>query len=72
VWLGIRFLKAEKVRRKFHRHVVTVFGEGGMKEGTVREWFRLFKKGRSNVHDEERGGRLSLATDESKTKISGK
>ena len=33
---------------------------------------RKKKKARSNVHDEERGGRLSLATDDSNTKISGK
>jgi hypothetical protein len=51
---------------------VSVYGEGGMKEGNVREWCRLFKKGRSNVHYEERGGRLSLAADDSNTKISGK
>jgi hypothetical protein len=28
-----------------------------MREGTVRQWCRMFKSGRTNVHDEERSGR---------------
>ena len=47
----------KNVRRKFHRQLVVVYGDGGMEEENVREWCRLFKIGRSNVHDEERSGR---------------
>jgi hypothetical protein len=27
-----------------------------MSEGTVRQWCRMFKDGRTNVHDEEQSG----------------
>ncbi|KAG8226287.1 hypothetical protein J437_LFUL002726 [Ladona fulva] len=43
-----------------------------MSEGVVREWVRLFKSGRENIHDEERSGRPSLVTDELVQKIDGK
>lgn len=52
--------------------LLQIMGKVEVKEGNVREWCRLYKKGRSDVRDEERDGRLSLATDESNTKISGK
>ena len=37
--------------------------EGAMNRGNVRKWCRLFKEGRTNVHDEERSGRPSLVPD---------
>jgi transposase len=35
-----------------------------MSEGTVRQWCRMFKDGRTDVHDEERSGRPSSMSDE--------
>jgi transposase len=35
-----------------------------MSEGTVSQWCRMFKDGRTNVHDEERSGRPSVVSDD--------
>jgi hypothetical protein len=40
-----------------------VYGQNVMSEGTVRQWCRMFKDGRTNVHDEERSGRPSAVSD---------
>jgi hypothetical protein len=42
----------------------TVYGQNVMSEGTVRQWCRMFKDGRTNVHDEEGSGRLSVVSDD--------
>jgi transposase len=34
-----------------------------MSEGTVGQWCRMFKNGRTNVHDEERSGQPSVVSD---------
>jgi hypothetical protein len=41
-----------------------VYGHNVTSEGTVRQWCRLFKDGRTNVHDEERSGRLCVVSDD--------
>ncbi|GBN86984.1 hypothetical protein AVEN_86135-1 [Araneus ventricosus] len=43
-----------------------------MSEGMVRKLVRSFKDGRTNVHDEERSGRLSVITEDLVQKIDGK
>jgi transposase len=35
-----------------------------MNEGTIRQWCRRFKDGRTDVHDVERSGRPSVMTDD--------
>jgi hypothetical protein len=35
-----------------------------MIEVTVRQWCRMFRDGRTNVHDEERSGRPSVVRDD--------
>jgi hypothetical protein len=35
-----------------------------MSEGTVRQWCRVFKDGRTNVHDEDRSGRPSVVSED--------
>jgi transposase len=35
-----------------------------MSEGTVRQWFRMFKDWKTNVHDEQRSGRPSVVSDD--------
>jgi hypothetical protein len=54
----VRFLNAESVSpaAEIHRQIVEVHGEGAINEGSVRKWCRLFKEGRTNVHDEEQSG----------------
>jgi hypothetical protein len=49
-----------------------MYDEGAVKEGNVRKWCRLFKVGRTNVHDEERSRDLSLATNDIKKTVTVK
>jgi hypothetical protein len=51
----IRFLHATKLTpAQIHRELcAAVYGQNVMSEGTVRQWCRMFKDGRTNVHDEE-------------------
>jgi transposase len=35
-----------------------------MSEGTVRQWCEMFKDRKTNVHDEKRSGRPSVASDD--------
>jgi hypothetical protein len=58
------FLPAE-IRRK----IVERYGEGAVKEGTVMKWRQMLKKGRTNVHDEERSGHPSSVMDNLKGKV---
>jgi hypothetical protein len=41
----------------------TAYGQNVMGEGTVRHWCRIFKDRRTNVHDDERGGRPATCTE---------
>jgi transposase len=66
----IRFLNAQNVRAiDIHRQLTAVYGEGVMKESSVRKWCRMFNEGRTNVHDEERSGRPCLNTEDLKEQI---
>ena len=52
-----------------------MYADGVVTEGNVRKWCPLFNLGRTDVHDEERSRRLSLATNDIKNiecKHSGK
>jgi len=42
-----------------HRQICEIYGENVTSDLMVRRWVRLFNEGRTNVHDEERTGRLS-------------
>jgi hypothetical protein len=51
----ILLLHAENMSTsEIHRELCAVYGQNVMGEGTTRQWCRVFKDGRSNVHDEER------------------
>ena len=41
-----------------------VYGENVMSDSSVREWYRKFRDGRTDVRDEGGQGRLSTVTDE--------
>ena len=57
----IRFLVAKNCKAsEIHRQLCEVYGPDVMSEGGVRQWCRMFKNGRTNVHDEERSGRPSI------------
>jgi transposase len=43
---------------------VAAYNQNVMSEETVRQWCRVFKDGRTNVHDEERNGRPSVVSDD--------
>jgi hypothetical protein len=44
-------------------YVRAVYGQNVTSEGTVRQWCRMFKDGRINVHDEGRSGGPSVVSD---------
>jgi hypothetical protein len=53
----IRFLHAKNVSAvEIHRELYAVYGQSVMSGGTVRQWFRMFKGGQTNAHDEDRSG----------------
>ncbi|GFV99935.1 hypothetical protein TNCV_3567261 [Trichonephila clavipes] len=47
-----------------HCQITEVYGREAMSNSKVRKCVRKFKDGRTNVHDEERSGRLSVITDD--------
>jgi hypothetical protein len=50
----IRFVHAKNMcGAELHRELCAVYGQNATSEGTVRQWRRMFKDGRRNVHDEE-------------------
>jgi transposase len=61
----IRFLHAKSMSAtEIHRELCAVYGQNVMSEGTVRQWSRMFKDGRTNVYDEERSGRPFVVSDD--------
>ncbi|GBM70470.1 hypothetical protein AVEN_188217-1 [Araneus ventricosus] len=59
----IRFLWAKKLSAAdIHRELCAVYGPNIMSEGVVRQWVRVFKDGRTNIHDESRSGRPSVVS----------
>ncbi|GFY27883.1 histone-lysine N-methyltransferase SETMAR [Trichonephila clavipes] len=61
----IRFLCAQGFKSvDIHHQISEVYGENIMSDGMGRKWLRVFKDGRTNIHDEERSGRPSVITDE--------
>src|SRR5215469_6009725 len=66
----IRFLLARNNNAaEIHRQLCEVYGPNVMSDSNVRQWCRLFKEGRTNVHDEERSGRPSVITDDVVEKV---
>jgi len=60
----IRFLNA-KVERpaEIHKQIFAVY-DNVMIRQNVTKWCREFSEGRTDVHDEQRGGRPSLISDD--------
>jgi hypothetical protein len=53
-------MSVAEIRRELCR---AAYRQNIMREGTVRQWCRLFKDGRADVHDEERSGRPFVVSD---------
>jgi hypothetical protein len=49
---------------EIHRELCAVYGQNVTSEGTVRQWCRVCKVGRTNVHNEERSGWPSVVSDD--------
>jgi hypothetical protein len=65
----IRFLIAQNVLPiQVYCQLIAVYGENVMNESNVRTRCRMFE-GRTNGHDEERSGRLSLIAEDLKNRI---
>jgi transposase len=61
----IRFLHAKNMSAaEIHRELCAVYGHNIMRRGTLRQWCRIFKDGRTDVHDEERSGRPSVESND--------
>jgi hypothetical protein len=60
------FLQAKNMNAaEIHLKLFTaIYGQNVQSEGTVRQWCRMFKDGRENVHDQERIDRLRLPSPE--------
>ena len=66
----IPFLNVRNVKpAKIYRQVKDVYGEDAMSEGMVRKWVRMFKEGRTNVHDAARSGGPSVVNDDLVRKV---
>jgi transposase len=61
----IRLLYAKNMSAvEIHPELCMIYGQNIMSEGTIRQWCRMFKDGRIDVHDEERSGRPSVMSDD--------
>lgn len=61
----IRFLNAEgKTPDEIFSRIKSIYGDGVMNRTNVFKWCREFDEGRMNIHDDQRCGRSSIATDE--------
>jgi hypothetical protein len=50
----VRFLHDKNLSAaEIQRELCAVYGQNIMSEGSVRQWCRMFKGGRRDVHDEE-------------------
>ncbi|GBN53834.1 hypothetical protein AVEN_256511-1 [Araneus ventricosus] len=68
-----RFFKAKNVKLvEIHRQLLEIYGGNVMTDGMVRKWVRQFDDGRTNVHDEARSGRPSVANDGLVAKVNEK
>jgi hypothetical protein len=48
---------------EIHRELYAVYSQNVISEENVRQCYRMFKDGRSNVHDEERSGRPAICSE---------
>jgi hypothetical protein len=56
----IRFLHVKNTSAAEIRELCPLYGQNVMSEGTGRQLWRMFKDGRTNVHDEKPSGRPTV------------
>jgi hypothetical protein len=60
----IRFLRSKSMSAaEIYRELCAVYNPSVINEGTVRQWCRMFKDGRTIIQDEERKGRLAICSE---------
>jgi hypothetical protein len=59
-FLHVKNLNAAEI----HRELCAVYGQNVMSDVTVKQWCRMFKDGRTNVHGEERSVGPSVMSDD--------
>jgi hypothetical protein len=53
----ICFLYSKNISHaEINHELFVVYGQNVMREAVVRQWLRMFKDWRTNIHDEERSG----------------
>jgi transposase len=60
LFLHVKNMSAAEI----HRELCVVYGQNLISEGSVRQWCRMFKDRRSDVHDEEGSDRPSVVSDD--------
>jgi hypothetical protein len=45
---------------EIHSELCAVYGQNIINEGSIRQWYRMFKDWRTNIHDEQRSGRQDI------------
>jgi len=64
---AVRFLWSEGVpAAEIHRRLSAQYGDSALPRRSVYEWKKKFQHGRTSVNDEERAGRPSTSTTDSK------
>jgi hypothetical protein len=59
------FLHARNMNAmEIHHELCAVYGQNVMSDGTVWQWCGMFKGGQTNVHDVQRSGQPSVASDD--------
>jgi hypothetical protein len=65
VHVVIHFLHAKNMSAvEIHCELYAVYSQNVMSERTARQWCKMFKAGRTNVHDEEQSGQPSVVSDD--------
>lgn len=73
ILMVIRFLIFQNdTATNIHRKLMEGYGNDVTCRQQVRKWVRLFRKGRTEIHDEEGSGRLSVVSDEFMRKVEEK
>ncbi|CAG9826561.1 unnamed protein product [Diabrotica balteata] len=63
----VGFLKVKQISPiDIHRQLIEDYGEKSISIQHVRKWCREFSEGRTNIHDKDRTGRLSVSDEKVK------
>jgi hypothetical protein len=64
IFAVIYFLRADNLSTaEIQRKLCAIYGQNIMSEGNIRQWFRVFKNGRKNIHDEKPSDRPAICNE---------